>query len=89
VSAHEFVFTLQLSHNATVDEMLRDLATRVLGHVGCAADAVDAVVGSIDATCARTAANAPCRMHFSARAGELHVAIRAGDREWHTTEPLP
>ena len=90
--AHEFLFALDLSDQAPFDEMLREVATNLLGHIGYACDAIAELVALMHAARTQGRAHGPhhCRVQFSAHAGDLQIVISyTGGSEWHTTRPLP
>jgi hypothetical protein len=87
----DFVFALDMSADAPSD-MLADLARSVLGHVGYAAPAIDALSTELRAALSDGAANGRrrCQVRFIAHGGELHiVVVAAGRPDWRTTRPLP
>jgi hypothetical protein len=88
VSVPDFEFALQLSDHDAGDDMLRDLVRSVLGRVGYAVGAIDELLSLIGAARAHEPA-VPCHMRFHVHAGELHIAVTSGDREWQTRRPLP
>jgi len=92
VAAYEFFFTLELARDATADAMLSDLASNVLGHVGCSCDAVPELVGVLQRAVAEgaTCGADRCNVQFRAYAGELHIVVSFGaDRVWRTSRPIP
>lgn len=92
MSAHEFLFALELSDEAQFDEMLSDLARAVLAHVGCGATAIAELTTELHRALAGGLAQGRrrCTVQFRAHAGELHLAIACdGGAEWRTTRRLP
>ena len=89
MSVHEFAFTLRLSDRAQDDAMLIDVVRRVLGQMGYRDQAIDELVEVVGDACRAGSDHAPCAIRFLARAGELHIAVTVGAREWQTTRPLP
>ena len=88
----EFLFALDMSGEPPFDGMLAELARAVLGHVGCAHAAIDALTGQLGAQLAERAANGTrrCEVRFRARGRELEIVVAgAGRPEWRTTCPLP
>ena len=88
----EFLFALDMSGEPPFERMLVDLTRTVLGHVGCASPAIDALTGQLGAALAERAANGRgrCEVRFCARAGELEIVVAgAGAPDWRTTCPRP
>ena len=88
----EFLFALDMSGEPPFDLMLAELTRTVLGHVGCASPAIEAVTGQLSAALAARAANGRrrCEVRFRARAGELEIVVAGtGGPGWRTTCPLP
>jgi len=91
VSAHDFVFALELSGEAPLDRLVAEVAAAVLTYVGSSATAsaelTDAVRGAVEDRAARGAAR--CDVRFSARAGELEIVVScAGHEPWRTSRRL-
>jgi len=92
VPEQEFLFALDMSGEPPFERMLVDLTRTVLGHVGCASPAIDALTGQLGAALAERAANGRgrCEVRFRARAGELEIVVAgAGAPDWRTTCPMP
>jgi hypothetical protein len=92
VPEQEFLFALDLSGGVPLDGMLAELARAVLGHVGCASPAIDALTGQLGAALAEHGANGRgrCEVRFRARRGELEIIVAgAGRPDWRTICPLP
>jgi hypothetical protein len=92
VPEQEFLFALDMSGEPPFDRMLVELTRTVLGHVGCASLAIDALTGQLGAALAERAGNGRgrCEVRFRARAGELEIVVAgAGAPDWRTTCPLP
>jgi hypothetical protein len=91
VSAHEFVFAVELSDGARFDAMLTDVARVVLNAAGCSGEPLaklTAVLHQALSDAART--HARCDVRFQAHAGELRIGIAcAGQAERRTTFTLP
>jgi hypothetical protein len=91
VSDHEFLFTLRLSGHDRLGEMLHDLTTSVLRHVGYGGDAVAEIDRHVqDGVEQGRAAGAPCDVQFRAHAGDIDISVSQGDRRiFHTSRRLP
>jgi hypothetical protein len=92
VPDQEFLFALDMSGEPPFDRMLAELTRTVLGYVGCASPAIDALTGQLGAALAEHAANGRrrCEVRFRARDGELEIIVAGGGRpDWRTTWPLP
>ncbi len=90
--AHQFLFALDLSDRAHFDEMVAEVARNVLGHVGYAHDTTADLVALLHAALVERAAHAsrPCRVQFSADAGQLQIVVSSGGgQEWRTRRALP
>ena len=88
----DFLFALDMSGEPPYDGMLSELARAVLGHVGCASPAIDALARQVGAALTERAANGTrrCEVRFRARDGELEIIVAgAGRPDWRTTCPLP
>ena len=78
---HEFFFAIELSGRPASIDMLRELASRVLGQVGRGGKAVPALVDALETAVVRTAAMSAstCLLQFFAHDGRLDVAVSSGD----------
>ena len=88
---HEFSFAIELSGRPANIDMLRELASRVLGQVGCGDHTVPAVVDALQTAVARSAAAgaSTCRLRFVAHDGRLDIALSSGDGPlWRTSHNL-
>jgi hypothetical protein len=81
----DFVFILHFADDK--DEILKELATSVLGHLGYVSPHVDAIVDRIRAACAACPARVPCDVRFQAQAGQLEVLVSYSGHTWQTTCP--
>ena len=83
----EFVFTLHFSAEGRYDEMLRDLATTVLRHAGCAESSVartaDAIASEVAAGCR---GHGECDLRFRAHGGAIEVDVSQSGRSLYRTE---
>jgi hypothetical protein len=92
VSDQDFVFALDVSGDPESDRMVADLARTVLGHVGYAHSAIDALSGQLRIALAERLWDGKrrCEVRFRAGAGQLEIVVAgAGRAEWRTTWPLP
>lgn len=88
----DFLFALDVSGDPESDQMLAEVARTVLGHVGCAHSAIDALTGKLRAALAERVSdgNRRCEVRFRAEAGQLQIVVAgAGRPEWRTTWPPP
>ena len=88
---HEFFFTIELSGRPASLDMLRELASKVLGQVACGGDAVPALVDAIETAVARAASMgaSTCRLQFVAHDGRLDIAISSdGGPPWRTSHDI-
>jgi hypothetical protein len=92
VSDQDFLFALDVSGDPADDPMLADLTRSVLGHVGYATGAVDAVTAELRGAIAerRTGGNGRCEIRFRSESGHLEIVVSgAGRADWRTAWPLP
>lgn len=92
MSAHEFVFALDLSDAARFDAMLTEVAKAVLRAVGCTGEPLARVTAALRQAVSAGADERRhrCDVRFQAHAGQLRIAVAyAGQPEWHTTVALP
>ena len=91
MSAHDFLFALELTDESPHDRMLADLAGAVLSHVGYPAPAIEELTGALAAALADGVARGRrCDLQFRAHAGELEIAVSyKGGGGWRTTRSLP
>jgi hypothetical protein len=92
VSDRDFLFALDVSGDPESDRMLTELARTVLGHVGYASSAIDALSGELRSALAGRVADGKrrCEVRFRSEAGQLEIVVAgAGRAEWRTTWPLP
>ncbi len=92
MSDQDFLFALDVSGDPASDQMLADLTRTVLGHVGYAHSAIDALTGELRAALAEQLADGKrrCEIRFRSRAGQLEIVVAgAGRAAWRTTWPLP
>jgi hypothetical protein len=92
VPDQNFLFALDLSGEPPFDRMLAELVRTVLGQIGYASSAIEAVSGELGAALTERTANGRgrCEVRFIANAGELQIVVCAAGRpDWRTTWPLP
>jgi hypothetical protein len=92
VSEQDFVFTLDVSGDPDSDQMVADLARTVLGHVGCASQAITDLSGQLRSVLAErlSGGKGRCEVRFQTASGQLEIVVAgAGRAAWRTTCPLP
>ena len=92
MSDQDFLFALDVSGDPESDQLVADLARTVLGHVGYANSAIDALSGELRVALARRPSHwkRRCEVRFRAGAGQLEIVVAgAGRAEWRTAWPLP
>ena len=82
MAAYEFYFAIELSGPATSTDMLRELATRVLGQAGCSGDDVPAAVEAVErAVAGIAAAGEPrCGVRFHADSDRIEIVVSSAGR---------
>ena len=89
---HEFMFAIDLPDRAAFDDMLDDVARKVLDHVGYGCGVTGDLVALLRAALTPSQVRGPhrCRVQFDAHADELRIAVSdGGGREWRTRRRLP
>ena len=97
VSDQDFLFAVDVSGEPASDQMVADLARTVLGHVGYANSAIDALSHELRSALAGrvaegkgTAEGGQVIVRFRSDGGQLEIIVAgAGRPEWRTTWPLP
>ena len=92
MSDQDFFFALDVSGDPESDQMLAEVARTVLGHVGYAHSAIDALTGQLKTVLSDrvTDGKRRCEVRFRSAAGQLEIVVSgAGRPEWRTTWPLP
>ena len=92
MSDRDFLFALDVFGDPDSDQMVAELARTVLGHVGYANSAIDALSRELRLALAERVAGEKrrCEVRFRAGAGQLEIVVAgAGRAEWRTTWPLP
>jgi hypothetical protein len=91
VADHPFVFALEVADHPGFDEMLADLATRVLRDAGCTPSEAAQIVERLRGTLEEAAGEGVrgCDMQFRAEHGQLNIVVSYGGREWRVTRALP
>jgi hypothetical protein len=82
VAAYEFYFAIELSGPAASTDMLRELASRVLGQAGCSSDEVPVVVKAVEQAVARIAAAGEprCGVRFHADSDQIEIVVSSAGR---------
>ena len=82
MAAYEFYFAIELSGPAASTDMLRDLASRVLGQAGCSGDDVPAAVEAVEQALARIAAAGEprCGVRFHADSDRIEIVVSSAGR---------
>jgi len=91
VTDQQFFFQIELTGRPDSNDMIRDLASRVLGQSGCGADTVPAILSALQTAVARTIAvgASTCRLKFVVHHGRLDIAVSSeGGPPWQTSHPL-
>jgi hypothetical protein len=92
VSDQDFFFALDVSGDPADDQMVAEVTRTVLGHVGYASSAIDALAGQLKGALADRVADGKrrCEVRFRSEAGQLEILVSgAGCADWRTTWPLP
>jgi hypothetical protein len=92
VADQDFFFALDVSGDPDSDQMVTEVARTVLGQVGYAGSAIDALAGELKAALADRVADGKrrCEVRFRTGAGQLEIVVAgAGRAEWRTAWPLP
>ena len=92
MSDQDFLFALDVSGDPASDQMLADLARTVLGHLGYAGSAIDALTGQLQGALAGRVSDGKrrCQVRFQSEAGQLDIVVSgAGRADWRTSWPLP
>jgi hypothetical protein len=82
VADYGFYFAIELSSPAASSEMLRELASRVLGQAGCGHDDVPVVVEAVERALARSmaAGESRCDVTFHADGDRVEIAVSSAGR---------
>jgi hypothetical protein len=82
VADYEFYFAIELSSPAVSGEMLRELASRVLGQAGCGRDDVPVVVEAVEKAVARSraAGASRCDVRFHADNDRVEIVVCSAGR---------
>lgn len=92
MSEQDFLFALDVSGDPADDQMVADLARTVLGHVGYANSAIDALAGQLRGALSERVSDGKrrCEVRFRSEAGQLEIVVSgAGRADWRTSWPLP
>ena len=88
----DFLFALDVSGDPESDQMLADVARTVLGQVGYASSAIDALTREMRGALTERVADGRrrCEVRFQVSGGQLLIVVAgAGRPEWRTTWPVP
>jgi hypothetical protein len=91
VPNRDFLFAVDLAEGCRFDDMLIDLASRLITRAGCAHGDVADLVTSMSAELDRQAGSQAARraVRFSAGEGQLQIVVfQADGREWRVGRPL-
>ena len=92
MSDQDFFFSVDVSGDPASDQMVAEIARTVLGQVGYAKSAIDALSGELQAALVDRVAGGKrrCEVRFRVEARQLQIVVGgAGRPEWRTTWPLP
>ena len=93
-----FYFKLEFSSQGVAAELLNELTSQVLHHVGLSRDAVPEVMPALEQAVATGTAGISgpgdqsrrCDVQFRAQGGKLDILVSSnGGRIWQTSLPLP
>jgi hypothetical protein len=87
VADYSFFFTIELSGRPISHDMLRELASRVLGQAGCGPDGVSPLVAVVEDRLKRGAPEGDvCRLQFVVHEGRLDISVTSeGVPPWKTS----
>jgi hypothetical protein len=89
VASQSFFFALEFSSQGVPGDLLGDLATHVLAHVGASTSAVPELTGLLQRAVSQGAAGSRCDVRFQAQPGRLEIVVSSnGGRLWQTTVPI-
>ena len=82
MAAYEFYFAIELSGPAASADMLRELASRVLGQAGCGNDDVPVVVEAVERAVARSmaAGESHCDVRFRVDSDRVEIVVCSAGR---------
>lgn len=91
MAAHEFFFALEFSSQGASASLLEELASYVLGHVGCSRDEVPELASALEQAVAKGAhGDRRCDVQFRVRDRKLEILVSSnGGRVWQTSRPIP
>ena len=92
MSDQDFFFALDVSGDPEFDQMLAEVARTVLGQVGYAASAIDAVTGELRRALVERVSDGQrrCEVRFRSADGQLEIVVSgAGRADWRASWPLP
>ncbi len=89
MTSHSFFFALEFSSQGVPADLLGDLATRVLAHVGASRNAVPELAGLLQKAVSQGTAGSRCDVRFQGQPGKLEIVVSSnGGRLWQTTVPI-
>lgn len=89
--ADPFFFQIELTGRPDSNDMLRELASHVLGQCGCGDEAAPAILSALHTAVARTMAAgvSTCRLKFVVHGDRLDIAVSSeGGPPWQSSHPL-
>jgi hypothetical protein len=92
VSDQDFLFAVDVSGDPADGQMVADLASTLLGHIGYESGAIATLSGELRTALAGQLSNGEgrCEVRFRTGAGQLEIVVAAAGRAgWRTTRPLP
>jgi hypothetical protein len=92
VSDQDFLFAVDVSGDPADGQMVADLASTLLGHIGYESGAIASLSGELRKALAGQLSDGKgrCEVRFRTGAGQLEIVVAAAGRaDWRTTRPLP
>jgi hypothetical protein len=92
VSDQDFLFAVDVSGDPADGQMVADLASTLLGHIGYESGAIATLSGELRTALAGQLSDGKgrCEVRFRTGAGQLEIVVAAaGHAAWRTTRPLP
>lgn len=89
MASHSFLFALEFSSQGVPGDLLGDLATHVLAHVGTSKDRLPELARLLQKAASQGAAGSRCDVRFQAQPGRLEIVVSSnGGRLWQATVPI-
>ncbi len=90
MASQSFFFALEFSSQGVPADLLGDLATHVLAHVGASKNAVPELTVLLQKAVSQgAAAGSRCDVRFQAQPGRLEIVVSSnGGRLWQTSVPI-